>query len=153
MDVPLIIDEKLPRLLGFLSRFTGALCRQRGARHIAWTSDLLYEEDKRGIWLGPSVRPTEEWVAEQLPPGLSNLRCQMHGDILIHVWRDRDRIVFDIVDFAPPVDPRRVKPRALDDVRPGGLGTHFINECMDECEFRAPPAGAGNRLRMAKRIE
>ena len=67
--------------------------------------------------------------------------------------RERDRVVLDIVDFAPPVDPRRVKPRALDDVRPGGLGTHFISECMDECEFRAAPEGAGNRLWMAKRIE
>ena len=43
-------------------------------------------------------------------------------------------------------------PAGLDDVRPGGLGTHFINEIMDEVRFLVPPGGRGNRLEMVKRI-
>ena len=75
------------------------------------------------------------------------------GDIIIDVRRQGERLEFNVVDFARPVDTTRVGPRALDDLRPGGLGTHFIRECMDQCEFRAPPQGAGNRLWMAKTIE
>ena len=75
-----------------------------------------------------------------------------NGEIVLDVHRDQDYIVFDLLDHASPVDESKVKPRALDDVRPGGLGTHFIKECMDEAGFRTPPGGAGNLLRMVKRI-
>ena len=75
------------------------------------------------------------------------------GEIVIDVFRIADRLVIDLVDFAAPVDVSRVRPRPLDELRPGGLGTHFIVECMDEARFCAPPDGAGNRLRMVKRIE
>ena len=44
------------------------------------------------------------------------------------------------------------QPRERDDLRPGGLGTHFIGEVMDEVEFMPPPADGGNLLRMVKRI-
>lgn len=74
------------------------------------------------------------------------------GDMLIEVRRDGGRLVIDLVDFAPPVDTSTIHPRPLEELRPGGLGTHFINECMDACEFRPPPPGAGNHLRMAKAI-
>jgi sigma-B regulation protein RsbU (phosphoserine phosphatase) len=74
------------------------------------------------------------------------------GDILIEIRCDARRLQIDLVDFAPPVDTTRIHPRPLEDLRPGGLGTHFINECMDASEFRTPPHGAGNRLWMAKTI-
>jgi anti-sigma regulatory factor (Ser/Thr protein kinase) len=74
------------------------------------------------------------------------------GDMLIEMRRDARRLQIDLVDFAPPVDTSRIHPRPLEELRPGGLGTHFINECMDACEFRTPPRGAGNRLWMAKTI-
>ena len=60
--------------------------------------------------------------------------------------------ILTTVDVAPPVDTSRIAPRALDDIRPGGLGSHFIRECMDASEFRTPPQGAGNRLWMEKKI-
>ncbi len=52
-----------------------------------------------------------------------------------------------------PIDPKTVRPRDLDDVRPGGLGTHFIAEVMDDAKFERPPSGNGNLLIMVKRIE
>ena len=73
-------------------------------------------------------------------------------EIVLEVSRDGDRIVFDLLDFAEPVDASQIKPRSLDDLRPGGLGTHFIKECMDETEYPPPPEGAGNLFRMVKRI-
>ena len=74
------------------------------------------------------------------------------GEIVLEIARDGDRLVVYLRDFADPVDPERIRPRALDDVRPGGLGTHFIQELMDEHEFLAPESGTGNLLRMKKRI-
>ena len=73
-------------------------------------------------------------------------------EIYLDIRLDEDHIVFDIVDFADPVDVEKIRPRNLDDVRPGGLGTHFIKECMDKTEYPPPPEGAGNLLRMVKKI-
>jgi len=79
------------------------------------------------------------------------------GEIRIEIRRDGGDLVVYLEDFAPRVDPERVQPRDLEDVRPGGLGTHFIRECMDEREFLPPPEARGepdrgNLLRMKKRI-
>ena len=38
------------------------------------------------------------------------------------------------------------------DIRPGGLGTHFINEIMDECDRGHLEEGKGNYLEMIKKI-
>ena len=57
-----------------------------------------------------------------------------------------------IQDFADTIDVTKIKPRDLNDVRPGGLGTHFIREVMDEVAFLTPPEGRGNLLKLVKRI-
>lgn len=78
--------------------------------------------------------------------------CGKEGDIVVQIGRDDHRLVVRLIDYAPPVDAAKVCPRPLDDVRPGGLGTHFIRAVMDEVAFLPPPAGAGNLLQMIKRI-
>jgi sigma-B regulation protein RsbU (phosphoserine phosphatase) len=75
------------------------------------------------------------------------------GEIELQIDREGDHLVFELLDRAPPIDPEKVKGRDLDDVRPGGLGTHFIRELMDRADFLPRPEGAGNLLRMTKRIE
>ncbi len=74
------------------------------------------------------------------------------GEIVVDIRRQDDRIAIYLLDFAAPVDVSTIKPRSLDQVKPGGLGTHFIQECMDECGFLTPPDGAGNCLRLVKII-
>ena len=74
------------------------------------------------------------------------------GEMIVEVRRIGDGIEVRLTDFAETVDPSTIKPRSLDDVRPGGLGTHFINEIMDEVRYLVPPEGRGNRLKMVKRI-
>jgi sigma-B regulation protein RsbU (phosphoserine phosphatase) len=76
-----------------------------------------------------------------------------NGEIVLEIERQAENLVFSLVDFAPRIDPARVKPRNLDDVRPGGLGTHLIRKVMDSADFIEPPPGCGNLLRMIKRIE
>ncbi len=64
-----------------------------------------------------------------------------------------DCLVFSLADHAPAIDPNRVKPRELEDLRPGGLGTHFIRRVMDEVKFQRPASGRGNLLIMVRRID
>jgi sigma-B regulation protein RsbU (phosphoserine phosphatase) len=72
--------------------------------------------------------------------------------MIVQVRRTGDGMEVSLTDFAETVDPATIKPRSLDDVRPGGLGTHFINQIMDEVQYLVPPGGRGNQLRMVKRI-
>jgi phosphoserine phosphatase RsbU/P len=75
------------------------------------------------------------------------------GEIEVTIGTLDGNLVIDVRDWAPTVDPTTVKPRDLDDVRPGGLGTHIIREIMDEAEFLAPPKDGGNLLRMVKELQ
>ena len=75
------------------------------------------------------------------------------GLIELEICREGGNLIFSLLDFAPEIDLSKVKPRDLDDIRPGGLGTHFIQKVMDRADFLPRPGGAGNLLRMVKRIE
>ncbi len=55
-----------------------------------------------------------------------------------------------IRDEATPVSMGDWRPRALEDVRPGGLGVHFIREIMDEVVYLPSPDNTGNVLSMKK---
>ena len=73
------------------------------------------------------------------------------GEIALAVHRMADGLMLRIRDFAPNVDPAKIAPRDLDDVRPGGLGTHFIRAVMDDASFIPLPDGEGNLLELVKR--
>jgi len=51
-------------------------------------------------------------------------------------------------DSGAPVDPNKLCGRPLDEIRPGGLGLHFIKQSMDVVEFRRE--NGKNLLRMVK---
>ena len=61
------------------------------------------------------------------------------------------RIRIEIEDEGDQIDPEEIRPRALEDVRPGGLGVHIIREVTDHCEFSRRP-GTGMSLVMEKNI-
>ena len=44
-------------------------------------------------------------------------------------------LFFTLRDFGKKVDPSEIRPRELSEVRPGGLGVHFIREVMDSVVF------------------
>lgn len=75
---------------------------------------------------------------------------QGDGNIILTLYRDRDGLLVHVRDFAPPIDPTRIKPRDLTDLRPGQLGSHFMHEIMDIVTFH-PLSGGGNLLEMLKR--
>jgi sigma-B regulation protein RsbU (phosphoserine phosphatase) len=75
------------------------------------------------------------------------------GAIELEIRREGEELIFSLLDDAPEIDPATVKHRELDDLRPGGLGTYFIRKVMDRADFLPSPRGAGNLLRMVRRIE
>ena len=78
----------------------------------------------RPIWIGISpIKPSEESIGG---------------------------IVITIDDEAKQVDPCMMKGRDLEDVRPGGLGVHIIQEVMDEVRYEKR-AEVGMRMVMIKR--
>jgi anti-sigma regulatory factor (Ser/Thr protein kinase) len=60
-----------------------------------------------------------------------------------------DRLEIRIRDFGTPGDPGSFKSRDLSDLKPGGLGIHFIRSAMDRLQYEIPPEG-GMLLRMVK---
>ena len=60
------------------------------------------------------------------------------------------RAALEIVleDRGVTVDREKLCGRELEDVRPGGLGLHFMRECMDAVEFRR--RWGRNQLRLVK---
>lgn len=60
-------------------------------------------------------------------------------------------ISFILRDFGKKVDPSCIQSRDLGDVRPGGLGVHFMRKVMDTVEFEDCGAG-GTCLTMRKRL-
>jgi sigma-B regulation protein RsbU (phosphoserine phosphatase) len=76
---------------------------------------------------------------------------QVKGEITLAVHRLPGGIMLRLRDFAPRVDAGKIEPRPLDEVRPGGLGTHFIRAIMDDASFIPLPDGEGNLLELVKR--
>lgn len=74
------------------------------------------------------------------------------GEIILEIFKRPDEIVFRLTDFAPPVDKCKIKGREWEDVRPGGLGVHFICETMDDIKYLHHPDGTGNILEMTKKL-
>jgi serine/threonine-protein kinase RsbW len=54
-------------------------------------------------------------------------------------------------DQGPAVDPAKLRGRRLDEIKPGGLGLHFIRQSMDAVEFKR--ARGKNQLRLTKYLQ
>lgn len=74
------------------------------------------------------------------------------GEVTLTVCRRAGSLEFRLRDYAECVDIGRIRPRPLDEVRPGGLGTHFIREIMDEFDYAHAEDGSGNVLTMRKHL-
>jgi sigma-B regulation protein RsbU (phosphoserine phosphatase) len=74
------------------------------------------------------------------------------GEILLEIQKKSGDVQVLLTDFADPIDPKGIRPRDLADVKPGGLGTYFIQEIMDDCTYGHLDNMAGNYLKMRKKI-
>ena len=61
------------------------------------------------------------------------------------------KLTFKIRDYGETPDVDKIKPREIEDVRPGGLGTHFLREVMDSVEYDTS-LGVGTLLTLSKKL-
>ena len=80
-------------------------------------------------------------------------RFDAAGRFRVEILKRRDELTFRVSDAAATVDRAHWYPRALEDVRPGGLGLHFMHALMDRVEFCDAGTRRGNVLIMSKRME
>src|SRR5713226_234198 len=66
-------------------------------------------------------------------------------------WQRKDALEIVLEDHGTAVNRKKLCGRALEDVRPGGLGLHFIRECMDTVEFNR--RNGRNQLRLVKILD
>jgi len=89
-------------------------------------------------------------------------------NIVKHAYKDfpntQDRMVVRIsckdevleisfFDKGKPVEESKVKHRAIDDIKPGGLGTFFIQEIMDSIKFEPGKKPWINNLVLTKQLK
>ena len=63
-----------------------------------------------------------------------------------------DELEIGFFDKGKPVDGAKVRHRNIDDVKPGGLGTFFIQEIMDAVEFKDGKKPWINHLVLTKQL-
>jgi len=61
-------------------------------------------------------------------------------------------LTMELFDKGKPVVPENIKPRKLDDIKSGGLGTFFIGQIMDEVVFKTTKIDWVNHLILIKRF-
>ena len=70
----------------------------------------------------------------------------------IKISLNEDQLLIGFYDKGKPVVPGNVQHRKLDDIKPGGLGTFFIKQIMDEAVFKKDQQGWINHLVLTKKI-
>jgi len=65
---------------------------------------------------------------------------------------DAGVLVALLLDNGVPASDADLRPRELDELRPGGLGVHFMRELMDGVAYVQAPEGFANCLQLSKRI-
>ena len=64
---------------------------------------------------------------------------------------EAEEFAVEVRDYGKQCDPQMFKPRRLDQIRPGGLGTLFINSIMDSVHY-CTERDSGTLLTMKKKL-
>jgi anti-sigma regulatory factor (Ser/Thr protein kinase) len=107
--------------------------------------------------------PAEECrgLTRAVDEALANIICHAYGrkpgqpiELLCRRLNDqtngqqREGLEIVLLDRGAPADSKKLCGRPLDDVRPGGLGIHFIQNAVDIMQYTSH--GKQNRLRLVK---
>ena len=65
---------------------------------------------------------------------------------------EKNKLEISFFDKGKPVEKSKVKHRAIDDVKPGGLGTFFIQQIMDSIQFQEGKEPWINHLVLTKNL-
>jgi anti-sigma regulatory factor (Ser/Thr protein kinase) len=77
--------------------------------------------------------------------------CNCDEPIEISYQMLNDNFIVQIRDYGKQCDPSTFTPRQLDELRPGGLGTFFIQEIMDSVHY-CTNRDKGTLLTMTKKL-
>ncbi len=73
------------------------------------------------------------------------------GDkMMVKIKFDNNQLTIELFDKGSPAIPQNIKPRKLDDIKAGGLGTFFIGQIMDEVIFKTSATDWVNHLVLKK---
>ena len=72
--------------------------------------------------------------------------------MVVQISCENNKLQIAFYDRGTPVDPKKVKHREIDNVKPGGLGTFFIQEIMDAVEFKDGNKPWINHLVLTKQL-
>ena len=76
---------------------------------------------------------------------------QATGDRMkVEIKFDDKQLIVELFDKGSPAIPQNIKPRKLDDIKAGGLGTFFIGQIMDEVIFKTSATDWVNHLILKK---
>ena len=64
----------------------------------------------------------------------------------------KKKLFVHLFDNAVPVNQDKIKHRNLEDIKPGGLGSYFINNIMDEVKWETKSKDWVNHLILIKTI-
>lgn len=124
------------------------LCLVRATLERATEVVHFSESDSRAI-----VRSVDEALANVIRHAYQGRRGLPIEITCRRLWSDTDAskllgLEIVLMDSGVAVDPDKLQGRSLEEVRPGGLGLHFINQSMDVVEFSRK--NDKNVLRMVK---
>jgi anti-sigma regulatory factor (Ser/Thr protein kinase) len=55
--------------------------------------------------------------------------------ITMNICVEQERLTIRLIDTGKKPDVSKIVPRKLDDIRPGGLGTHFMTAVFDNVDY------------------
>jgi serine/threonine-protein kinase RsbW len=125
-----------------------SLCLVRAALQQAAEVLHFQEPDGRAI-----VRAVDEALANVMRHTYQGRKDRPIAVRCKRLWHRTDAKAVDgmeilLSDSGPPLDLTKLKGRALNEIRPGGLGLHFIQHSMDVVEFSRK--NGKNLLRLVK---
>jgi serine/threonine-protein kinase RsbW len=138
--------EVLLRL--YLESNPEALCLVRATVQRATEVVRFPEPESRAI-----VRSVDEALANVIRHAYKEKLGRPIEMVCLRLYGDRTKtalrgLEIELIDQGIPVNAKKLQGRPLDEIRPGGLGLHFMKQSMDVVEFRRK--NGKNLLRMVK---
>ena len=71
-------------------------------------------------------------------------------NLKVEINFENSQLKIDLYDKGLPAIPTNIRPRNIEDIKPGGLGTFFIGQIMDEVMFKTSATDWVNHLILIK---
>ena len=75
-----------------------------------------------------------------------------NDDMRILITYENKNLQIELFDKGEAAIPENIKPRNLDDIKAGGLGTFFIGQIMDQVIFKTTKIDWVNHLTLTKKF-